>query len=80
MAFTLVYGGEHYVIDILAGWLLAIIAVEVSDRFHDWRELRDVARRVIDAGSRRETSHRLRGVLPRIAAVASRTFRTMSDG
>jgi membrane-associated phospholipid phosphatase len=44
MAFTLVYGGEHYVIDIIAGWLLAIIAVEISDRFHDWRELRAVAR------------------------------------
>ena len=40
MAFTLVYGGEHYFIDILAGWLLAILAVEVSDRFHDWREQR----------------------------------------
>ena len=31
------YGGEHYFIDLLAGWLLAIFAVEVSDRFHDWR-------------------------------------------
>ena len=30
------YGGEHYFIDLLAGWLLAIFAVEVSDRFHDW--------------------------------------------
>ena len=33
MAFTLMYGGEHYFIDLLAGWLLAIFAVEVSDRF-----------------------------------------------
>jgi membrane-associated phospholipid phosphatase len=40
MAFTLMYGGEHYFIDLLAGWLLAIFAVEVSDRFHDWRERR----------------------------------------
>jgi membrane-associated phospholipid phosphatase len=27
MAFTLVYGGEHYVVDILAGWLYAVVAV-----------------------------------------------------
>jgi membrane-associated phospholipid phosphatase len=44
MAFTLVYGGEHYFIDLLAGWLLAILAVEISDRFHDWRERRAVRR------------------------------------
>ncbi len=44
MAFTLVYGGEHYFIDLLAGWLLAILAVEISDRFHDWRERRVVRR------------------------------------
>jgi membrane-associated phospholipid phosphatase len=42
MAFTLVFGGEHYMIDIFAGWLLAILAVEMSDRFHDWRQLRRV--------------------------------------
>ena len=42
MAFTLVFGGEHYMIDILAGWLLAILAVELSDHFHDWRQLRRV--------------------------------------
>ena len=24
MAFTLVYGGEHYVIDILAGWAASV--------------------------------------------------------
>jgi membrane-associated phospholipid phosphatase len=46
MAFTLVYGGEHYMIDIFAGWLLAIIAVEISDRFHDRRELRAASRRL----------------------------------
>jgi hypothetical protein len=38
MAFTLVFGGEHYMIDILAGWVLAILAVELSDHFHDWRQ------------------------------------------
>jgi membrane-associated phospholipid phosphatase len=48
MAFTLVFGGEHYMIDIFAGWILAIIAVQVSDRFHDWRAARALAR---DAGA-----------------------------
>ena len=27
MTFTLVYGGEHYVLDVLVGWLYALIAV-----------------------------------------------------
>ena len=40
MAFTLVFGGEHYMIDIFAGWMLAIFSVEISDHFHDWRLLR----------------------------------------
>jgi membrane-associated phospholipid phosphatase len=44
MAFTLVYGGEHYMIDIFAGWLLAVISVQASDRFHDWRETRLLTR------------------------------------
>jgi membrane-associated phospholipid phosphatase len=26
MAFTLVYGGEHFVIDIVAGWAMALAA------------------------------------------------------
>ncbi len=55
MAFTLVYGGEHYMIDIIAGWLLAIIAVEISDRLHDWRELRNVAPEDAAPAADRET-------------------------
>ena len=35
-------------IDIFAGWLLAIIAVEVSDRFHDWREMRSLDRAPVE--------------------------------
>jgi membrane-associated phospholipid phosphatase len=46
MAFTLVYGGEHYMIDILVGWVLAFVAVELTDRFYDRRELRALARDV----------------------------------
>ncbi len=48
MAFTLVYGGEHYVLDLLVGWVIAIFAVEVSDRYHDRRDLRRLSRGVSD--------------------------------
>ena len=30
MALTLVYTGEHYVVDVLAGWLVAIVGVGIS--------------------------------------------------
>ncbi len=30
MAVTLVYTGEHYVVDIAAGWLVAVVAVVVA--------------------------------------------------
>ena len=30
MALTLVYTGEHYVVDVLAGWLVAVVGVVVS--------------------------------------------------
>jgi membrane-associated phospholipid phosphatase len=33
MAFTLVYTAEHYVVDILLGWLLAAVVVLVINRF-----------------------------------------------
>jgi hypothetical protein len=32
MAFTLVYSAEHYVVDILAGWLLAAVVALVVNR------------------------------------------------
>jgi membrane-associated phospholipid phosphatase len=32
MAFTLVYGGEHFVTDILAGWAMAAAVVWVVSR------------------------------------------------
>jgi membrane-associated phospholipid phosphatase len=38
MAVTLVYGGEHYVADVLAGWLYAIVVVTVLRRFFFRRE------------------------------------------
>jgi membrane-associated phospholipid phosphatase len=36
MAFTLVYSGEHYVIDILLGWTLAAAVLAVVGRFESW--------------------------------------------
>ena len=30
MALTLVYTGEHYVVDVLAGWLVAVVGVGIS--------------------------------------------------
>ncbi len=30
MALTLVYTGEHYVVDVVAGWLVAALAVAVA--------------------------------------------------
>jgi membrane-associated phospholipid phosphatase len=33
MSIVLVYGGEHYVIDVLAGWLYAIVVTVVLRRF-----------------------------------------------
>jgi membrane-associated phospholipid phosphatase len=34
MGLTLVYAGEHYVIDVLVGWLYAAISVFAVSRFH----------------------------------------------
>lgn len=38
MAFTLVYGGEHYVADVLAGWLAAILVCLAANRIERWRD------------------------------------------
>jgi membrane-associated phospholipid phosphatase len=39
MGFTLVYGGEHYVVDILVGWLYAGVAFGVvCVAWPAWRE------------------------------------------
>jgi membrane-associated phospholipid phosphatase len=37
MAFTLVYTAEHYVVDILLGWVLAAMVLLVVRRFESWR-------------------------------------------
>ena len=41
MAFTLVYAGEHYVVDILVGWLYVVVVVVGCDWLgHRWRARR----------------------------------------
>ena len=40
MAFTLVYSAEHYVIDILLGWALAVVLLMVICRYEAWRAQR----------------------------------------
>ena len=37
MAFTLVYTAEHYVVDILLGWLLAAVVLIIIRCFESWR-------------------------------------------
>jgi hypothetical protein len=37
MAFTLVYTAEHYVVDILLGWVLAAMVLLAIRRFESWR-------------------------------------------
>jgi membrane-associated phospholipid phosphatase len=51
MAFALVYGAEHYTLDILLGWLYAAAAYFAVDRV---RSLRAARRR--DAGSVQQTA------------------------
>jgi len=40
MVFTLVYGGEHYVVDCIAGWVYAIATFVSVDWYFAWRERR----------------------------------------
>jgi hypothetical protein len=40
MAFTLVYTAEHYVIDILLGWVLAAAIIVLLHRYEAWRRSR----------------------------------------
>jgi len=37
MAFALVYSGEHYVVDCIAGWLYAIVVFAAVNAVFDWR-------------------------------------------
>jgi len=62
MAFSLVYLGEHYVSDILLGWLYAVVVYVVGNRVYDWYVDRSATRRIQRAGARAaaESSERKR--------------------
>jgi membrane-associated phospholipid phosphatase len=45
MMFVLVYGSEHYVSDILLGWLYAVVGFLVINRVIDRRDARRAAPR-----------------------------------
>jgi membrane-associated phospholipid phosphatase len=45
MGFTLVYTGEHYVIDILIGWAYAAVVYFAGSRFLAWWLRRRAQRR-----------------------------------
>jgi membrane-associated phospholipid phosphatase len=51
MAFTLVYTGEHFVIDILVGWLYAAATFSLGSRLLDRRDSRRALRRSVTAES-----------------------------
>ncbi|MHB1534047.1 MAG: phosphatase PAP2 family protein [Acidimicrobiales bacterium] len=40
MAFVLVYGGEHFVVDVVAGWIYATVAWAAGNGIFDWWEHR----------------------------------------
>jgi membrane-associated phospholipid phosphatase len=51
MAFTLVYGGEHYVVDVLMGWLYVAVVMVVAGQWERWRERRRLRPVALSAGS-----------------------------
>ncbi len=52
MGFSLVYLGEHYVSDVLLGWLYAVVVFVVGNRVYDWYVDRSATRRIQRAGAR----------------------------
>jgi PAP2 superfamily len=69
MAFTLVYTAEHYVIDILLGWVLAAMVLLVIRCFESWR--RRAADAAPDDPYRGEVAARILGVLLIVAGCAA---------
>jgi hypothetical protein len=51
MAFTLVYTAEHYVVDILLGWLLAAVVMMVLNRFEAGRPRTELERPQVQLSS-----------------------------
>jgi hypothetical protein len=40
MTLTLLYSGEHYLVDVLFGWAYAVVSVIIADAFGRWRDRR----------------------------------------
>jgi membrane-associated phospholipid phosphatase len=51
MGFALVYTGEHFVIDVLLGWLYAVVIFVFGNRLFDRYELRRTAKSRIESSS-----------------------------
>jgi membrane-associated phospholipid phosphatase len=51
MAFTLVYTGEHFVIDIVMGWLYAAATFSLGSKLLDRRDSRRALRQSVTADS-----------------------------
>ena len=49
MAFTLVYTGEHFVTDIVVGWLYAAVTFSVGSKLLDRRDYRRAQRQSVTA-------------------------------
>lgn len=64
MLFTLVYGGEHYVLDCLVGAVLAWLAVWLNRRYVAWRQKSTTAPETTTAGE-------FPGELPAVARIDS---------
>jgi PAP2 superfamily len=51
MAAALVYGGEHYVVDLVLGWMYAAVAVLLARGYERWRDSRREALELAADGS-----------------------------
>ena len=48
MTMTLLYSGEHYLVDVLFGWAYAIVSIVIADAYGRWRSRRRAASGVPD--------------------------------
>jgi membrane-associated phospholipid phosphatase len=56
MCFTLVYAGEHYVSDILLGWVYAVMAFTLVKAWERWRAARRAERSPAEPAGARATA------------------------
>lgn len=51
MTFTLVYGGEHYIVDVLAGWAYVALVCMAAGAWERWRASRSAPHALLDQPS-----------------------------